>query len=61
METKEETGKFYDWIEHIHNDLMHQLLSANCNNVEFIRGKVSAYENILKNIKDWKHVFNNTL
>ena len=54
MEKKNETGLFYEKIEEAYDKLVDELMQKDCQRVEFIRGMISVYSEILKDKNHWK-------
>lgn len=48
MEKQKETGLFYNKIEEAYEQLLKELMQKDCQRVEFIRGMLSVYSDILK-------------
>lgn len=60
MEKISETHKFYVSIETKYIKLMEELMQKDCQKVEFIRGVISVYSEILHEKKHWKEKENYT-
>lgn len=54
MEKQKETGLFYNKIEEAYEQLLKELMQKDCQRVEFIRGMLSVYSDILKDKSHWK-------
>ena len=54
MEKTNETGYFYKKIEEAYYQLVNELMQKDCQRVEFIRGMLSVYSEILKDKNHWK-------
>jgi hypothetical protein len=54
MEKQTETGLFYNKIEEAYEQLLNELMQKDCQRVEFIRGMLSVYSDILKDKSHWK-------
>ncbi len=54
MEKQTETGLFYNKIEEAYEQLLNELMQKECQRVEFIRGMLSVYSDILKDKSHWK-------
>jgi len=54
MEKPPETGLFYMKIEEAYRELLNELMQKDCQRVEFIRGMLSVYSDILKDKSNWK-------
>ena len=54
MEKTNETGYFYKKIEEAYDQLVNELMQKDCQRVEFIRGMISVYSEILKDKNHWK-------
>ncbi len=54
MEKQTETGLFYNKIEEAYEQLLNELMQKDCQRVEFIRGMLSVYSDILKDKRHWK-------
>jgi hypothetical protein len=54
MEKPTETGLFYMKIEKAYKELLNELMQKDCQRVEFIRGMLSVYSDILKDKSNWK-------
>jgi hypothetical protein len=54
MEKINETGSFYNKIEREYDELLNELIQKDCQRVEFIRGMLSVYSDILKDKSHWK-------
>ena len=54
MEKINETGLFYNKIEESYKQLVNELMQKDCQRVEFIRGMLSVYSEILKDKSHWK-------
>ena len=54
MEKINETGLFYDIIKESYEQLVNELMQKDCQRVEFIRGMLSVYSEILKDKSHWK-------
>ena len=54
MEKQTETGLFYNKIEEVYEQLLNELMQKDCQRVEFIRGMLSVYSDILKDKSHWK-------
>jgi hypothetical protein len=54
MEKPTETGLFYMKIEKTYKELLNELMQKDCQRVEFIRGMLSVYSDILKDKSNWK-------
>jgi hypothetical protein len=62
MEKPTETGLFYMKIEKAYRELLNELMQKDCQRVEFIRGMLSVYSDILKDKSNWEikvHPFDN--
>jgi hypothetical protein len=62
MEKLTETGLFYMKIEKAYRELLNELMQKDCQRVEFIRGMLSVYSDILKDKSNWEikvHPFDN--
>jgi hypothetical protein len=59
MEKLTETGLFYMKIEKAYRELLKELMQKDCQRVEFIRGMLSVYSDILKDKKNWQPEFIN--
>ena len=55
MEKQTETGLFYNKIEEAYEQLLNELMQKDCQRVEFIRGMLSVYSDILKDKSHWKN------
>jgi hypothetical protein len=53
MEKSTETGLFYNKIEEAYEQLLNELMQKDCQRVEFIRGMLCVYAEILKDKKHW--------
>ncbi len=53
MENKE-TELFYNDIENKYREVFEQLIDKDCQKVEFLRGKLSVYSEIIMNQNKWK-------
>lgn len=51
---KTEVNFFYLSIEKKYQDLMYELMQKDCQRVEFIRGMLSVYSEILKEKRHWE-------
>jgi len=49
MDKINETGIFYNKIESDYKELLKELMQKDCQRVEFIRGQLSVYSEILEN------------
>ena len=54
MEKLTEVNLFYEECEKKYNALMEDILQKDCQKVEFIRGMISVYKEILYSKKHWK-------
>ena len=54
MEKINETGLFYDKIKEAYEQLLNELMQKDCQRVEFIRGVLSVYSEILKDKCHWE-------
>ncbi len=54
MEKINDTGLFYDKIEEAYKQLVNELMQKDCQRVDFIRGMLSVYSEILKDKSHWK-------
>ena len=54
MEKQTETGLFYNKIEEAYEQLLNELMQKDCQRVEFIRGMLSVYSDILKDKSHWR-------
>jgi len=54
MDKINETGIFYNKIESDYKELLKELMQKDCQRVEFIRGQLSVYSEILENKMHWK-------
>jgi len=54
MEKQTETGLFYNKIQEAYEQLLNELMQKDCQRVEFIRGMLSVYSDILKDKSHWK-------
>jgi hypothetical protein len=54
MEKQTETGLFYNKIEEAYKQLLNELMQKDCQRVEFIRGMLFVYSDILKDKSHWK-------
>jgi hypothetical protein len=54
MEKQTETGLFYNKIEEAYEQILNELMQKDCQRVEFIRGMLSVYSDILKDKSHWK-------
>jgi hypothetical protein len=54
MEKPKETALFYNKIEKTYEELLNELMQKDCQRVEFIRGMLSVYSEILKDKKHWQ-------
>ena len=54
MEKIKETGLFYNKIEEAYEQLVNELMQKDCQRVEFIRGMLFVYSEILKDKSHWK-------
>lgn len=48
-----ETEKFYDDIQYKYLNLLNELYQKDCQRVEFLRGALSVYSEILESKKNW--------
>jgi hypothetical protein len=53
MEKTNQTGEFYNKVEYAYEELLNELMQKDCQRVEFIRGKLSVYSEILKDCRHW--------
>ena len=51
---RKETEEFYLLIKSKHEELTKELMEKDCQRVEFIRGVLSAYSEILKEKANWQ-------
>jgi len=54
MVKNNEIGLFYNEIEEAYEKLINELMQKDCQRVEFIRGMLSVYSEILKDKSHWK-------
>ena len=54
MEKLTEVNLFYEECEKKYNALMEEILQKDCQKVEFIRGMISVYKEILYSKKHWE-------
>ena len=54
MEKINETGLFYNKIEEAYEHLVNELMQKDCQRVEYIRGMLYVYSEILKDKSHWK-------
>ena len=54
MKNNNELGLFYDEIQEAYEKLLNELMQKDCQRVEFIRGMLSVYSEILKDKSHWK-------
>jgi len=54
MEKLNENGLFYNKLEEPYEQLLNELMQKDCQRVEFIRGMLSVYSEILKDKTHWK-------
>ena len=54
MEKINETGLFYNKIKEAYEQLVNELMQKDCQRVEFIRGMLSVYSEIIKDKSNWK-------
>ena len=54
MEKPTETGLFYNKIEETYEQLLNELMQKDCQRVEFIRGMLFVYSEILNSKSYWK-------
>ena len=54
MEKINETGLFYNKIEEVYEQLVNELMQKDCQRVEYIRGMLYVYSEILKDKSHWK-------
>jgi hypothetical protein len=50
----DETGIFYNTIEKKYEELLNELLKKDCQRVEYIRGMLCVYQEILQQKTHWK-------
>ena len=55
MEKLTEVNLFYEECENKYNALMEDILQKDCQKVEFIRGMISVYKEILYSKKHWEN------
>ena len=55
MEKQNEAAFFYTEIEKKYNDLLEQIIEKDCQRVEFLRGMISVYKEILISKSHWEN------
>ena len=55
MKKPTEVNLFYEECENKYNALMEDILQKDCQKVEFIRGMISVYKEILYSKKHWEN------